>query len=170
MRVLAAVLADARQVALDVAGIEGSVVEGRSRAGRISLSSGRTSRSWTDFHGLSASARARRRPRSRPTTGRSSRSGTRRSVPSRAGCRRRRRREDTSRRPRRVPRPRRRARRPARGRGLTVATSPRASASAANLRRESTRNQASQTLSPLPPAPTRFIPSFQSPLPISGRP
>ena len=32
------------------------------------------------------------------------------------------------------------------------------------------RNQPSQTLSPLPPAPTRFMPSFQSPVPISGRP
>ena len=32
------------------------------------------------------------------------------------------------------------------------------------------RNQPSQTLSPLPPSPTRFMPSFQSPVPISGRP
>ena len=31
-------------------------------------------------------------------------------------------------------------------------------------------NHPSQTLSPRPPAPTRFIPSFQSPVPISGRP
>src|SRR3546814_1110317 len=28
----------------------------------------------------------------------------------------------------------------------------------------------SQTLSPRPPSPTRFMPSFQSPVPISGRP
>ena len=40
----------------------------------------------------------------------------------------------------------------------------------ANGRRIETRNQASQTLSPLPPPPTRFIPSFQSPVPMSGRP
>ena len=32
------------------------------------------------------------------------------------------------------------------------------------------RNQASQTLSPLPSTPTRFMPSFQSPMPMSGRP
>jgi hypothetical protein len=31
-------------------------------------------------------------------------------------------------------------------------------------------SQPSQTLSPLPPAPTRFMPSFQSPPPISGSP
>src|SRR5437867_10708033 len=31
-------------------------------------------------------------------------------------------------------------------------------------------NQASQTLSPLPPSPTRLKPSFQSPPPISGNP
>src|SRR5947209_3642094 len=44
--------------------------------------------------------------------------------------------------------------------------SPRAPASAANSVRTSTWNHATQTLSPLPPAPTRFIPSFQSPHPI----
>ena len=32
------------------------------------------------------------------------------------------------------------------------------------------RNQASQTLSPRPAAPTRFMPSFQSPVPNSGSP
>ena len=32
------------------------------------------------------------------------------------------------------------------------------------------RNQPSQTLSPRPSSPTRFMPSFQSPVPISGRP
>ena len=32
------------------------------------------------------------------------------------------------------------------------------------------RNQPSQTLSPRPSMPTRFMPSFQSPLPINGRP
>ena len=31
-------------------------------------------------------------------------------------------------------------------------------------------NHASHTLSPFPSIPTRFIPSFQSPLPMSGRP
>ena len=32
------------------------------------------------------------------------------------------------------------------------------------------KNQPFQTLSPLPRAPTLFMPSFQSPVPISGRP
>src|SRR3546814_3938389 len=32
------------------------------------------------------------------------------------------------------------------------------------------RKNPSQTLSPRPPSPTRFMPSFQSPVPISGRP
>ena len=36
--------------------------------------------------------------------------------------------------------------------------------------RTTVRNQPSQTLSPRPSWPTRFIPSFQSPEPISGRP
>ena len=48
--------------------------------------------------------------------------------------------------------------------------SPRASACSANARSVVIRNQASQTLSPRPSTPTRFMPSFQSPMPISGRP
>ena len=32
------------------------------------------------------------------------------------------------------------------------------------------RNQPNQTLSPRPSWPTRFMPSFQSPAPIKGRP
>ena len=44
------------------------------------------------------------------------------------------------------------------------------SASAANRCKMSYRKKPSQTLSPLPSIPTRFIPSFQSPAPISGRP
>src|SRR2546422_5353551 len=53
---------------------------------------------------------------------------------------------------------------------LTRSPSPRASASLAHSDRIGWRNQASQTLSPFPSAPTRFIPSFQSPVPISGKP
>ena len=37
-------------------------------------------------------------------------------------------------------------------------------------RSTSQRNKPSQTLSPRPPCPTRFMPSFQSPVPISGSP
>ena len=43
-------------------------------------------------------------------------------------------------------------------------------ASAPNWRSTSYRKKPSQTLSPLPWMPTRFMPSFQSPEPISGRP
>ncbi len=50
------------------------------------------------------------------------------------------------------------------------ALSPRLSASFANSQRFVCRNHASQTLSPFPPIPTRFIPSFQSPAPINGSP
>ena len=50
------------------------------------------------------------------------------------------------------------------------AASPRLRASGAKRCSTAIRKNASQTLSPLPPAPTRFMPSFQSPAPISGRP
>ena len=43
-------------------------------------------------------------------------------------------------------------------------------ASSANCLSTSHRKKASQTLSPLPCLPTRFMPSFQSPEPISGSP
>ena len=46
----------------------------------------------------------------------------------------------------------------------------RPSASGANSSMVRSSSQPSQTLSPLPPSPTRFMPSFQSPPPISGRP
>ncbi len=48
------------------------------------------------------------------------------------------------------------------------AVSLRSRARPANSSRFSTRNHASHTLSPLPSLPTRFMPSFQSPQPISG--
>ena len=51
------------------------------------------------------------------------------------------------------------------------AASPRCSARSANASAAvASMNQPFQTLSPLPPAPTWFMPSFQSPVPISGRP
>src|SRR6266540_1623575 len=51
-----------------------------------------------------------------------------------------------------------------------AALSPRLAQCAAKRRFVATRNHASHTLSPFPSIPTRFIPSFQSPLPISGSP
>ena len=53
---------------------------------------------------------------------------------------------------------------------VAKAASARARASGAKRFSTPIRKNASQTLSPLPPAPTRFMPSFQSPPPISGRP
>jgi cyclic beta-1,2-glucan synthetase len=50
------------------------------------------------------------------------------------------------------------------------AASPRSSASGANAVSVACRNQPSQTLSPLPCSPTRFMPSFQSPVPNNGNP
>ena len=88
----------------------------------------------------------------------------------RAACRRRTRRAGTRRRPRRAPRPRARARRGAR-RSARRAPRRRARGRAARsgaARRY--RKNAIQTLSPRPSRPTRFMPSFQSPVPISGSP
>ncbi len=51
------------------------------------------------------------------------------------------------------------------------AASPRAAAIGAHVRQHARAGtSASHTLSPLPSTPTRFMPSFQSPVPISGRP
>jgi hypothetical protein len=47
---------------------------------------------------------------------------------------------------------------------------PRASAIGAKAARTVYRNQPSQTLSPRPLLPTRFMPSFQSPVPMNGSP
>jgi hypothetical protein len=46
----------------------------------------------------------------------------------------------------------------------------RPSARRANAVRAAWRNQPSQMLSPFPCSPTLFMPSFQSPVPISGNP
>ena len=120
-------------------------------------------------HGLLGARAAARSPRAPPRTGRRSRCGTARSAWSRGASRRRSRRACTSRRPRRAPACRRVA-------GLRRGTAARArrppGSRTAGRRREASRlrNQPSQTLSPRPSRPTRFIPSFQSPLPMRGRP
>ena len=53
---------------------------------------------------------------------------------------------------------------------LAKSASPRACASGTKRFNTVTRKNAIHTLSPLPSAPTRFMPSFQSPPPISGSP
>ena len=100
VRVLAAVLADAGRIALDVAGIERRLVERRrEQQHQPVVAADRAARSTAAI----ARARARRIAGAgdhAPRTARSSRSGTRRSRPSRAACRRRSSRAGTSRRPR----------------------------------------------------------------------
>jgi hypothetical protein len=94
--VLAPVLADARHVPLDVAGLERPGIEGgASAAGSAGRRAGPGAPRRRPSRGGPASARRRRR--SRPRSVRSSRSGTRRPAPSPAGSRRRTRR--ASRRP-----------------------------------------------------------------------
>ena len=169
VRVLPAVFTDAGHVALDVAGAGRHAIErGRRGAARCRRRGGRAVRPPPPWPG--ARARDRRRPKSPPTTARSRRSGTRRSPSSRAASRRRSTRGGTSRRPSalRSPRVDLRGVPPIVGRARRHRRAARTTS--ANGRRIETRNQPSQTLSPLPPAPTRFMPSFQSPVPMSGRP
>ena len=99
VRVLAAVLPDARQVALDVAGIARHPVEGR-RQQQHEL---RVAAHQMRAHGVQRAldpARLRRARTAPPTTASASRACTPRSAPSPAASRRRSRRADTSRRPR----------------------------------------------------------------------
>ena len=170
MGVLAAILANARRIALDVAGIERRLVERRREQQRQPVvAAGRAARSSA---AIACAARAGSpAPEIRPRTARWNRSGIRRCSPSRAACRRRNSRGDTSRRP--SPRARARPRsaaacaRPGRGaRGLARAPS--------RDRREGRERRMQEPAEPdafaLPSSPTRFMPSFQSPVPISGRP
>ena len=168
--VLAAVLAHARQVALDVAGIARRPVERRCRRGaRAGRRAGPDARRRRPSRGAPASASAA--PEITPTTARSNRCGTPRSTADPSG----------------VPSSKnaRRYHSPSQASSSTAASSAvacarhalRASAARRALGRApptptriAWRNQASQTLSPRPSAPTRFIPSFQSPVPISGSP
>ncbi len=168
VRVLPAVFAHPRKVTLDVAGIVRHAVE-RRRQQQHQL---RVAAHQVGAHGLHrplGAPRLRRLRRAPPTTASANRSGTRRSAPSRAASRRRSRRGGTSRRPTAsssMPVSHRASSR------YRCARSPRSrpSHSGANSFSTTTRNQPSQTLSPRPSWPTRFMPSFQSPEPISGRP
>ncbi len=110
---------------------------------------------------------SRREP---PTTGRSSRSGIRGSSPSRRVSRHRGRRAGTTRRPTRRPRSGGAGRPPWLATSMPPQRHRCASQSAAKRSITSHRNHPSQTLSPRPSMPTRFIPSFQSPAPMRGSP
>ena len=171
VRVLAAVLADARRIALDVAGILRRSIERRRRAAAAICGPRAMSVRADGVHRALGEALRARRPTAPPRTARSSRSGTRRSAPSRAACRRRSSRAGTTRRPRPA-----RAVDARRARLVAVArrrarASPRASHSGANSVEHACGGRSRARCSRRgPPRPTRFMPSFQSPLPISGRP
>ena len=98
VRVLAAVLADAGRIALDVAGILRRLDR---TAGRAAAASASRARSATCARRPSRARRSAAAPRrtAPPTTARSNRCGTRRSAPIRAACRRRSSRAGTTRRP-----------------------------------------------------------------------
>ena len=171
VRVLAAVLAHAGHVALDVAG------RAAARC-RTAASSSRTSRVVARARGAACSesialrgALGRCRAREhRPALRDRVDAALARCAPSRAACRRRNRRAGTRRRPSWSPRRAPRSRAASRSHASANAASPRSRASGAKRFSTAIRKKASQTLSPRPPAPTRFMPSFQSPVPISGRP
>ena len=148
MGVLAAVLADAGRIALDVAGIERRLVERRREQQRQAVIRGGPAA--LDGRHRACGARRDRPPRR-------SRPGLRDRVDpafvvraSRAACRRRSSRADTSRRPSRRARATLAARRRARASARRAPSSPRASASGAKAVSVACRNQPSQTLSPLP--------------------
>ena len=130
MRVLAAVLAHAGHVALDVAGIRRPTCRTADRAAGPGRGSRRTRRGRR-APSRCASARRRRRRKAPTSSARSNRSGIRRCRPSRAACRRRSRRGDTTRRPSRAARCCARSRAASAAQRSANARSPRARASAA---------------------------------------
>ena len=169
VRVLAAVLAHAGHVAADVARVRPALVERRIEQLDQPVLAPHQARIQR-VHRRRARVPARRRPTAPTSSARSSRSGIRRSRPSRAACRRRSRRAGTTRRPRRALRGAGAAAR-ARSRSAPRRRRRRAGAPAARTARSTShRKKPSHTLSPCPRWPTRFMPSFQSPAPISGRP
>ena len=167
--VLPAVLAHAGHVAGDVARVRarGGRTAGRAAApGRRLAHQVRRHRVHRAAHALGAADARQHRPALRDRVD----AALGAVASSRAACRRRSRRGDTSRRP---SRPARGAARGRRARRRSAARTPRrraAAPAAANSRSTSQRKKPSQTLSPRPCEPTRFMPSFQSPPPISGRP
>ena len=166
VRVLSTVLSNAGRVALDVSGVERCPIEGW-REEQDQPSSRRTSCRSTAA--IAAAACAFPRPRrARSTTARSNQSDTRRSMPHRAAFHRRNRLAGTSRRPSRP------ARGIARARRCAAARMRRALLLAAAIRQPSEGRQRGMKKPAEPDAlalaatPTRFRPSFQSPVPIRG--
>ena len=170
MGVLAAILANAGRIALDVAGIERGLVERRREQQRQPVAAAHEvaverppspaprapDRRRPEMHAQDCAMESMRHSLARCRAERRAVVEVAAAIPvavpavalERVAAARR-----------RAPATRRRAR-----------GSPRASAIGANAVSAACRNQPSQTLSPLPASPTRFMPSFQSPVPISGRP
>ncbi len=168
VRVLPAVLAHARHVSLDVAGFERRVVERRRE---------QQHRARRRAHELLVERRMARRARSAVAGARDhgprlrDRVDLARIAPaSRAACRRRNRRAGTTRRPSlRAPR-RRQAPSRATPTHRRASCSPRAVRDGRPLREHGVQEPRQPHALALALAPTRFMPSFQSPVPISGRP
>ena len=167
--VLAAVLADAARIGLDVARLLQRFLEWRreqQRERRIAPQQVRLQR----LHGARGARRIGRARDHAPGLRDGVDAALVVAAPSPAACHRRRSRGDTTRHPSHAARARRAAAPPAPASRSASASSPRSRASGANAVSVACRNQPSQTLSPRPCSPTRFMPSFQSPVPISGRP
>ena len=169
MGVLAAIFADAGWIGLDVAGVVRGVIERR----REQLHQAVAAADQLCVDGRHRAHRAlglRRAARSPPRIEQWNRSGIHRWRPIPRACRHRSSRADTSRRPR-LP-----ARWPVAGRTHVCATrrpwrtrrGARRSARTAATRRAGTSR--AKRFRRGPAAPTRFMPSFQSPVPNSGRP
>ena len=175
--VLAAVLPDSRRVGPDVPGIVPRGVERRREqehepvglANELLVGCAHRARvpgSPRRPRRASPVARARARPR----TARSSRSDTRALSRSRRASRRHEMHAGTRLRPTRTRRSCRAGTRRDSATWRPARSRSRASQSDAKRSIVAHKNQPNHTLSPRPSAPTRFIPSFQSPSPMRGRP
>ena len=168
VRVLAAVLPNARQIAFDIAGIVRHPIE-RWRQQQHNLCVAPHQMCTNGIHGALGAAGLRRSATARPMTASVNRACIPRSARTREAFHRRNTRADTSCHPRPVPacRPAIAPRPDRSGRDRFVRGARRSERTHC---RTVTRNQPSHTLSPRPAWPTRFIPSFQSPEPMSGKP
>ena len=170
VRVLAAVFANSGRIALDVTGVERRLVERRRRA--AAPADRRVTNQVLRQPTRMAMRDARdRRPRLPTKIARANRSGIRRSLRTERRAVVEDTRGDTICHPRRVAPPLAASARLGRDTTRPLGSHRRALSTNGRNRSSTTRrNQASQTLSPCPSTPTRFMPSFQSPQPINGKP
>ena len=170
MRVLTAVLTQSRRIGLDVAGVVRRAVERRGEELHQALAAAHELRVDRGHRACRALA-GRRRRKSPPTIARSNRCGIHRSPPIPRACRRRNSRGDTSLRPRLRGRSRAAARSACLRQAATLAVSPRRSAIGGEPHQCGVQKPAEpDALAATFAMPTRFMPSFQSPAPNSGKP